>query len=275
MHGICTFSILPLRAAPSHKSEMVSQLLFGETYDVLEEPDNDWLRVVTSFDRYEAWLTRQHHTPLSLDEYLSLQDTFPICSLPDCAQLGDAAGEHLFKIMAGSSLPHFESHYCRIGDKKYTYRGGICQNDKHSKQQLIVNYAQRYLYAPYMWGGRSSFGVDCSGLSQMAYKMSGLALPRDAYQQAAEGTRVESLSEAQAGDLAFFKSVNRQDTHVTHVGILLSPQKIIHAAAMVDIDKIDDTGIINSHTGKYSHHLLGIKRYVCVADFHGSDNADS
>lgn len=243
---------------------MVSQLLFGETYTILEE-QTDWVHIVTSFDHYEAWLTRQHHTPIAADEYQLLQQTAPTYSLPDCSKLSNEIGDYSLRIVAGSTLPHFEQPYCRIAGKNYLYWGATCENGLHPKQRLIIKYAKRYLGTPYMWGGRSPLGIDCSGFSQMAYKMAGLALRRDAYQQAEQGHHIASLAEAQQGDLAFFNS-EKEQTRITHVGILLNTHQIIHAHTTVRIDKIDRIGIIHPDNGKYSHYLLAIKRHDNAID---------
>ena len=115
----------------------------------------------------------------------------------------------------------------------------------------------RYLNAPYLWGGRSPFGIDCSGFTQLVFKFAGIKLQRDAYQQGGQGSIINFIEEVQPGDLAFFSN---DEGAIIHVGIMLKDNRIIHSSGKVRIDKIDHFGIYNAETKKHSHLLKLIKR---------------
>ena len=123
--------------------------------------------------------------------------------------------------------------------------------------EVLVALGRPFLGTAYLWGGKSIFGVDCSGFVQQLYKLFGIFLPRDAYQQAEVGELVGFLQEAKLGDLAFF---DNDEGRITHVGMLLSDRLIMHASGNVRIDPIDHAGIIHRITGKRTHHLRLIKR---------------
>ena len=116
-----------------------------------------------------------------------------------------------------------------------------------------------YLNSPYLWGGRSPFGIDCSGFTQMVFKLNGIKLPRDAYEQAEIGKTLNFIEETQKGDLAFF---DNEEGKIIHTGIIIDKNKIIHSSGKVRIDNLDHYGIFNAETGKYSHNLRLIKKVV-------------
>ncbi len=250
--GVCHLSCIALRAAPTSKSEMVSQLLFGETYRVIEE-EGEWLQVMADFDNYQGWLNITQYSEAS----------------------PDVSGEKVYlRSVRGEIIDHSEKFYLPLGallhqnDEGHVLhdgRGwkleGTVRNvtDAKPNRDLIIGDCLQWLNAPYLWGGRTVWGVDCSGFAQVIYKLSGIQLPRDAYQQATKGETLSFLDETLAGDLAFF---DNQDGQITHVGILLDSRRIIHAHGKVRIDKIDQQGIFNMDTGKYTHKLRLIKKVI-------------
>jgi cell wall-associated NlpC family hydrolase len=159
----------------------------------------------------------------------------------------------------GSSLPHLKENECLLGSNKYWYDGQAKDVNAFADKNLLIENAHMFLNTPYLWGGRSPFGIDCSGFTQIIYKLSGIKLRRDAFQQAEQGMTLNFIEEAELGDLAFFD--NAEGT-IIHVGIILPGNKIIHAAGRVRIDKIDHHGIFNVDTKKYSHKLRLIKRIM-------------
>lgn len=255
-YGICPLSIIPLRLEPSHRSEQVSQLLFGETFTVIEH-QHDWLKIRLSFDDYEGWIQRSQGYELSLVEYNELQKTRTYISY-DLVQIL-INHQSITSILLGSHLPWYRSGNCRIGNTNYNFEGNARQADTLATGKLIVENAYMYLNAPYLWGGRSPFGIDCSGLTQMAYKLCGIQLKRDAWMQAEMGQPVHLLDETQPGDLAFF---DNEEGKIIHVGILTSKNRIIHASGQVRIDSIDHHGIFNTDLRKYTHNLRLIKRIL-------------
>ncbi|MFK7908543.1 MAG: NlpC/P60 family protein [Chitinophagales bacterium] len=253
--GIVHLALIPMRAEASDKSEMVNQLLFGETFEVLKQ-DRQWVQIQTTFDQYKGWIDEKQFLNLPQEEHQNLQKQTPIHALEIMHSVLHIS--EYFPILLGSVLPHFNGRKAQVANKNYTYLGETnhkAGKDKASPQQ-IIGFAFKYLQAPYLWGGRSPFGIDCSGLTQMAFKLGNITIPRDAYQQAEVGDTIE-FPEVKAGDLAFF---NNDAGKVIHVGIVLNNNSIIHASGKVRVDKLHESGIFNVETKKYSHKLSIIKR---------------
>lgn len=244
-----------MRATASDKSEMVSQLLFGERFEVLKEEEK-WTQIKGLNDEYKGWIDNKQYLSLSIDDYhkISIQGTAIVNEL--LAQLHYKGG--FLNIPIGSELPNLKNDSFTLGGTKYSLKGSS-QRRGHQEVTDILNLAYLYLNAPYLWGGRSPFGIDCSGLVQVVYKIAGIHLPRDAYQQGEAGIAVESLAMAKAGDLAFFHNA---EGRIIHVGILPSNQEIIHASGKVRIDLLDEQGIYNVDTKSYSHQLHSIRRVI-------------
>ncbi len=255
-HGIATISVIPLRKEPSHRSEQVSQLLFGETYEVIEKRGNKWMQIRCNYDGYEGWMDEASYHAINEKEYAQLT-ALPAAVTLDvvCTATSDKQG---IPILCGSNLPFFDGINFRLHKEKFIYNGQAIQDGQQSNSHL-EKIAFRFLNAPYLWGGRSPFGIDCSGFTQVVFKSLFIPLLRDAYQQAEQGLVVNFVEESQPGDLAFF--VNDED-RITHVGIVLKDQQIIHASGKVRIDRLDHFGIFNTESKKYSHRLKIIKRIL-------------
>jgi hypothetical protein len=247
---------MPVRLEPSHRSEQVTQLLFGEHYEVLGAV-TDWLRIRIAYDGYEGFIPQGQNTPLEYSDYNFLQKAASFLSY-DLVQLM-VHDNKIQTVVLGSVLPFFENEHCRITDKKYKFDGNAKFPDKVKSVNTLLENTFMYLNAPYLWGGRSPFGIDCSGFTQMVFKLSGYKLQRDASQQAEQGMVINLIEEAAAGDLAFF---DNEEGKITHVGILTAKDKIIHASGKVRIDSFDQVGIFNLETKRYSHKLRIIKRII-------------
>jgi len=231
---------------------MVNQLLFGEKMIVLSEQRN-WCRMRTMHDNYEGWIRNNLIAPLE-DSIVATGDEFITGDLFNIITIDGIK----MNVSAACSLPGLNKEEGTIGQKQYVYRGcAIKRNDVKPNDEIVRKLAVQWLNAPYLWGGRTPLGVDCSGFVQVIFKMMGLDLLRDAKQQAGQGMKVKKLHEAKTGDLAFFEKRKK----ITHVGILLGPQQIIHASGKVRIDAIDEKGIINKDTGMRTHSLATIRRY--------------
>ena len=254
--GICNLSVIPVRNEPSDKAEMVTQVLFGEHFEVLEKQKN-WMRIRLAYDGYEGWIDAKQCTPVSLDDFNVLNRIqYPVTR--DIVQVAILNEVLPVPIMIGSTLPFYVANYFRIADNHYSFEGELVLMD-HPLKNIVVENAYHYINAPYLWGGRSPFGIDCSGFTQMVYKLSGMKLKRDAHQQAEQGMTIELLDNAEPGDLAFF---DNEEGKIVHTGILLKPGKIIHASGQVKINDIDQHGIFNNELNKYTHTLRLVKRMI-------------
>ena len=256
-YGIIAMSIVPCRLEPSDTSEMVSQLLFGEIYRIIDERKK-WVKVRGVHDGYESWIDRKQHLEIKRDEFMELEKAPKTFSLELISLLNEKDSGAFFPLVLGSNLPNFKNLESSFSNQFYEFDGDVLVQPKKNRQ-LLIDTAFLFLNAPYLWGGRTPFGIDCSGFSQIVYRMSGVDLPRDASQQAEVGDRLSFIEEATPGDLAFF---DNNEGKITHVGILLGDNKIIHASGKVRVDRIDHQGIFNDDIHDYSHHLRLITRVI-------------
>lgn len=260
MFGICHLSVIPCRAEPSDKSEMVSQLLFGEYFQVLSQKGS-WCQIKNAHDNYLSWIDIKQFKKISESRFKELSKQ-PIVSALDLVQIiSDSSGQSVVPVLIGSSLPFYSNSEEELGfdDFKFRYDGQTSNSSTVNSAKVIVETALTYLNAPYLWGGRSPFGIDCSGLTQVSYKVAGIKINRDASQQAEQGYPLSFIEEAEPGDLAFF---DNEEGRIIHVGILIGNNKIVHASGKVRIDKIDHQGIFNVDTKRYTHKLRLIKKII-------------
>jgi gamma-D-glutamyl-L-lysine dipeptidyl-peptidase len=234
---------------------MVSQLLFGECCVVLDQANRDWYRVRVKFDGYEGWCQPAHLVEIDEAEY----ETEVHALTPEWVTALEYNG-HPMMVPMGSQLTAMKNGRAHWRKNQVHYKGKVwdpatADTDPKSIRQLAL----KFLNTPYLWGGRSIFGIDCSGFSQTIYKFLGIPLLRDANQQAGQGEAVGFLEETRTGDLAFF---DNEEGRITHVGILLNAHEIIHSSGKVRIDKIDNMGIVQAETFQRTHHLRVIKRLL-------------
>lgn len=253
--GICNISIIAVRQEPSERSEMVTQLIFGELFEIIDK-SKEWIKIRLSFDNYEGWISRIQFFPLEESSY-KLLNKFPVDTTAMMFSSLHNENEK-FNIPPGSSLPQLNKNIITIDNTQYVLNGEISKANTKPDRDRIVEIAMLYLNSPYLWGGRTPFGIDCSGFTQIVFKINGIKLMRDASQQSTQGNTISFISEAQAGDLAFF---DNEEEEIIHVGIILDKNKIIHASGKVRIDKIDHYGIFNIEINKYTHKLRLLKNY--------------
>jgi hypothetical protein len=272
-YGICHLNLIPLRTTPSAKSELCTQLVFGDTYHVVDTSDNQkWYKIHNHYDDYEGWMEAGQYYPLSESQLQNLQQNNQTVSTDLVAWVKN--GEQRFPIVLGSSLPFFADNQVKIGEQIFDYQGLVKKNSQKPDREFLFKTALQFLKTPYLWGGKSAFGTDCSGFTQQVFKAGGIKIKRDAYQQAEQGT-TKKLNESKTGDLAFFANSSGR---VIHVGIVIEAEKypdlaqkhqlksgerfIIHALDCVRIDKLDSQGIHNLDRNYYSHQLKMIKSYM-------------
>jgi hypothetical protein len=244
-----------MRKEPAETSEQVSQVIFGETFDLLEEKGN-WCYVRLHFDSYEGWISKKMASFLKEPE-TNTPKTKIILNDPIGRILLPGEKTEYLHIPGGSEFIAEDTGFTN-GTFFFIF-DPVCALHKKEDAINFTDTALKYLNAPYLWGGRTVFGIDCSGFTQIVYKMNGINIPRDAYQQAEIGKTIHFLDDSQPGDLAFF---DNQDGKITHTGILLDKSTIIHSSGKVRIDKIDHQGIYNNELNSYTHKLRIIKRLI-------------
>ena len=239
----CDVAAAPVRKEASHKSEMVNQLVYGEPLEMLDEKD-EWRFIKSFYDGYEGWVTfhlikKAQENVASIESYDLTTDIFTEWTVGN--------GSNIYLPM-GSFL------------KKGGENNKPLEADKHTSlfADRLIETAKKWLHVPYLWGGKTAMGVDCSGFVQTVFKVYGIVLKRDAYQQAEQGFEV-ILENAEMGDVAFF---NNEAGRITHVGILLNQNEIIHAAGKVRIDSLDRKGIQNAELKKQTHHFHSVRRMI-------------
>jgi len=253
MFGICNLAIVPLRLEPSDRSELTSQVLFGEHFKILEQT-HKWSRIALAFDGYEGWIDNKQFRVISESDYQALS-SFPIVLNGDLIEYLTLPNNQLMSIPLGASLSFLD--HPSINTEGYVFDGLKTSGVKG--KQALVQTAYMYLNTPYLWGGKTPFGIDCSGMVQMVYKLNGYSLLRDASQQATQGEALSFIEESEPGDLAFF---DNEEGRIIHVGIIMEDNHIIHGHGKVRIDRLDHLGIYNTDTGRHTHKLRVIKKIV-------------
>jgi len=262
-YGITHLSQISMRKEPTHKAQLVSQLLFGDLYQI-EEFIGDWLRIRILECNYEGFIEKKVWNEISENdatEYVSQPKYFVNDYL---IFIKDIKSNITFPVFMGSSFPYPHDNTLILGNSMFLVE--LPKEQKYQKysmlsetQDILLQFAMKFLQAPYLWGGRTPVGIDCSALVQLAFKSISILLPRDASQQVNCGTQIDFSTEWQVGDVAFF---DNEDKEITHVGILCGKDKILHASGFVKIDHLDSTGIYNKLLEQYTHKLRIVKRLI-------------
>lgn len=247
-YGICNLGIVPIRLEPSDTSEMVTQALYGDYFKVLEQRKK-WSRIRFAFDKYEGWIDNKQYLEVNEETYTDLSKS-PLNLSTDLIEYVSDTTDQLYPIPIGSDLNS-------LGHLGHSFDGNRL-TEKNDKSNLI-NTAFLFLNAPYLWGGKTPFGIDCSGFTQMVYKLNGFSLLRDASQQATQGVALSFIEESEPGDLAFFDNA---EGNIIHVGIIMENNYIIHAHGKVRIDRLDHSGIYNVDKNTHTHKLRVIKKII-------------
>jgi hypothetical protein len=253
MFAICNLSTIPLRFESSDRSEIVSQVLFGEHFEILEQ-NKQWSKIKLHYDGYEGWVDSKQYQIISKENYDILCNEAIILNA-DLVEYISGQNNSLIPITLGASLSFL--NHTDINIQNYEFEGLKTSGIKPKAN--LIDTAFMYLNAPYLWGGKTPFGIDCSGFTQMVYKLNGYKLLRDASQQAAQGEVLSFIEESEPGDLAFF---DNEEGNIIHVGIMLENNYIIHASGKVRVDRLDHLGIYNAEQNRHTHRLRVIKKII-------------
>jgi cell wall-associated NlpC family hydrolase len=249
---ICDNVFVPLRSGPSHRSEMLSEVLFGEKYTIIDQVGH-WIKVETEFDNFQGWIDMDHvhHSVVQGDSCGHVLNKNLLCYKSDKTKIVLEPGCDIYS-------PDFEEKTFFAGNNIYT-TGREFNESFITTGDSLPDTAMKFINSPYIWGGRIPSGIDCSGLTQLVYKIHGIKIKRNSWQQAESGTEISFIDETMPGDLVFF-----DDDHgtISHVGMIVSRGLVIHASGRVRIDSIDHQGIFRQESGKYTHHLRMIKRLI-------------
>lgn len=257
--GVCRLSVVSVRKDPADTAEQVTQLLFGDHYEITElTKDKKWLKINTNFDQYTGWIDAKQHQSISPEYYQHINNSEYKITTDLTASL--LYNKSPLMVLVGSIIPISSAELFKM-EEQFAFNGEAKNLGQKREFEFVRGIAQKYLNAPYQWGGKSPFGIDCSGFTQMVFKISGYRLLRDASQQATQGKPVESFDVSKPGDIAFFQN---KEGKITHTGILLGPDKIIHASGKVRIDHLNEEGILNLDTKIYSHQLAHLRRILSV-----------
>ena len=244
LEGICILPIIPMRSNKSDKSEMINQILFGECFKILQQ-EKKWSKVTLNHDNYCGWIDNKQYQviPKINTRFQISNKKYTNIKISNIQQ----------PLLLGSLIPKNKKLINIINIKE-----GLSFCEMKPFSTWFLKIAKKYINTPYLWGGRSPLGIDCSGYTQMVYRFFNHNLPRDAFQQEKEGTEIFQFSQIELGDLAFF----RDKKNTNHVGIILNRNKIIHASGKVRIDNLDQNGIYNTESNSYTHKLKSIKRII-------------
>ena len=242
-YGIVNLSLVPVRRKNNAKSEMISQFFFGELIEITSKKKN-WRLVISNIDKYKGWIRTSHFLSISKFDYFKLDNKKKKFSDTEI----NISNKNIIKYTIPSGSLISNCNYL-----------GFSYNFNDVKLNNIKEISLTFLNSPYLWGGKTKFGTDCSGFVQTVFKIYGKILPRDAHEQALEGIQVSSVKNSKTGDLAFF---GKKIDLITHVGIVISTNKIIHSSGMVRIDTLNDNGIFNLDSKEISHDLKLIRRII-------------
>lgn len=246
-HGICHLSLVAVRSHTEDAAEMCTQLLYGDHFTILERRKH-WSRIRVAFDGCEGWICNRQYMALEKPDFLDIENNSRRQYAADLVAFSSTTEDALIPVLLGSSA----GHAALLGHR---FEGELTNGSAHKSN--LANTALHYLNAPFLWGGLTPFGIDSSGLTQMVYRLNGIALLRNAGEQATQGEALSFIEESEAGDLAFFDD---REGRINHVGIILKDNYIIHAHGQVRIDRLDHTGIFNPDLGLYTHQLRVIKK---------------
>ena len=260
-YGICTLSCIPLRMRPDERSSVVSQMLFGECFEILKYKTKKWIKILCEWDGSIGWVDAFQVTRITEKQFDAYTGDRSVALELSQIAFSEQRGINL---LLGSSLPLYDGISFRCAEEKFTYSGQALRPvDQVWKRDFVEKIARKYLHTPYCLRGRSPFGIDSAGYVQILAKILNVRLPRMVHDQIQVGEQIDFVEQARLGDIAFFEN---KEGEIHHTGFVLDDGMIIHAYGSVRIDKLDHQGIYHKPLKKYTHHLRVIKRIIEIED---------
>ncbi len=264
MKAIVLHSVVPVRSKPDEAAEQLTQLLFGETCEITDEVPR-WYNIRNDYDGQEGWVDFKMISKMSNEEYerYTSSNLTAMVKMPMAYAVSEA-NQQTFPLTAGTHLSNYKDGQFEILGSKFVIDPQmVAPQPLEFNETNFMQTVRFFLNIPYLWGGKNCMGLDCSGFSGIVLSLFGVRLLRNAREQVHQGKEIGFLSEAQCGDLVFFdhQSRNPESTNISHVGILLSPNTVVHCSGRVKVERIDSNGIISAETGEYTHDLRAIRRY--------------
>ncbi len=272
MVAIALHSIIPVRAEAREGAEQNTQMLFGELCEIIEEQPR-WKRIRLESDGQEGWVDAKMVTPMTDKEYAAHKkalQTAATVAFPMAYAMSENNGQTI-PLTAGTRLTNYRSPMTNeASPARFEVLGVGFRIDPSMvitaplelNQDNLLKAVRFFINVPYLWGGKNALGMDCSGFTQTILCLFGKALLRNASEQVTQGIPIKDITKAQAGDLVFFTKspMTNDQLPITHVGIVIDPERVIHCSGRVKVEKLDSTGIFNAETGEYSHYLTQIRR---------------
>lgn len=259
MVGISLHSVIPIRTEARESAEQSTQMLFNELCTILEEQPR-WVRIRLEADGQEGWADEKMICPMKPDEYAQHREALKsaaMVAMPMAYAVSENNGQTI-PLTAGTQLTKYnDGRFEVLGVGFRIDPSMVITKSLDLNEQNLLQAVRFFLNIPYLWGGKNAMGMDCSGFTQIIMSLFGKNLPRNASEQATCGRMISSLAKAKAGDLVFFA---HEDAKISHVGIVIDAERVIHCSGRVKVEKLDETGIFNAETGLYSHHLVTIRR---------------
>lgn len=259
MVAIALHSVIPVRTEAREGAEQNTQMLFGELAEVIDEQPR-WKRIRLESDGQEGWVDAKMITPMMDKEHAvhkKALKTAATVAFPMAYAMSENNGQTI-PLTAGTRLTNYkDGRFEVLGVGFRIDPSMVITAPLELNQENLLKAVRFFINVPYLWGGKNALGMDCSGFTQTVMSLFGKALLRNASEQVTQGKSIKDLSKAKAGDLVFF---DHEDGKISHVGIVIDPERVIHCSGRVKVEKLDSQGIFNAETGEYSHHLVSIRR---------------
>ena len=260
MNGISLHSIVPVRTEPKEGAEQETQMLFGELCTILEEQPH-WYHVQLLNDGAEGWVDAKMIAPIGGKDYTAYKKAYAAAAMvvfPMAYAVSENNGQTI-PLTAGTRLTNYaDGQFELLGVRFRIDPTMVITHPLPMDEQHLLQTVRFFLNIPYLWGGKNAMGMDCSGFTQVIMSLFGKTLPRNASEQAKQGRGINGIAHIQAGDLVFFAHEDAE--RITHVGIAIDRERVIHCSGRVKVEKLDAHGIYSAEQNGYTHQLVAIRR---------------